>query len=41
MQRCEACGADNGVEARFCDRFGPRMGPSATPSAAPAAEIEG
>ncbi|MBI1814211.1 MAG: AAA family ATPase [Deltaproteobacteria bacterium] len=39
---CEACGADNGVEARFCSRCGANLGatPGATPAARAAADAE-
>jgi class 3 adenylate cyclase/tetratricopeptide (TPR) repeat protein len=34
---CEACGADNGVESRFCSRCGANLG--ATPGPTPAARV--
>ena len=43
MEHCAACGADNGVEARFCNRCGATLGatPGAPPAAArPAADAE-
>ncbi|HUI27141.1 MAG TPA: adenylate/guanylate cyclase domain-containing protein, partial [Candidatus Kryptonia bacterium] len=38
MGRCDACGADNGVEARFCSQCGANLGPASV-TAATAARV--